>query len=300
MARAAGGRSPVTGAGSPSGSRGTAPLSREGATYDDTVTDRWIELDGIVNMRDLGGLATHDGGHTASRRLIRSDNLQDLSEPDVVHLVDALGVTDVVDLRTDAEVHVEGPGPLHRVESLTHHHHSLIAEGRDDDPDAVAARALVLPWRDEGTTRDARYWAEHYLGYLSARPDSVSAALAVVAHAEGAALVHCAAGKDRTGTVVALALDVAGVLREEIVADYVLSAERIEQIIGRLLPRPAYREALVRQSIDEQVPRAESIRAILAALDDGYGGAGGWLRVHGWSEADVERLRRRLTEPASR
>ena len=66
----------------------------------------------------------------------------------------------------------------------------------------MAAKALVLPWRDEQRTRDARFWADHYLGYLSARPDSVSAALRVVADAEGAAVVHCAAGKDRTGTVV--------------------------------------------------------------------------------------------------
>ena len=266
------------------------------------MTDRWIELDGLVNMRDLGGLPTSDGGHTASGRLIRSDNLQDLSPADVEHLVDALGVTDIVDLRTDAEVHVEGPGPLREVESLTHHHHSLLAEKREDDPDAVAAKALVLPWRDEKRkkTRDARFWADHYLGYLSARPDSVSAALRVVADAEGAAVVHCAAGKDRTGTVVAMALDVAGVPREEIVADYVLTAERIEQIIGRLLPRPSYGEALAKQSIAEQVPRAESIEAILSALDDGYGGAAGWLLAHGWSEAEVERLRRRLTEPASR
>ena len=127
------------------------------------------------------------------------------------HLVDELGVTDIVDLRTDAELHAEGPGPLVEVESLTHHHHSLIAEKRDDDADAVAAKALAVPWKDEQRKRDARFWADHYLGYLSARPDSVSAALHVVADAEGAAVVHCAAGKDRTGTVVAMALDVAGV-----------------------------------------------------------------------------------------
>ena len=264
------------------------------------MTDRWIELDGIVNMRDLGGLPTRDGGHTASGRLIRSDNLQDLTATDVQHLVDELGVTDVVDLRTDAELHAEGPGPLVEVSALTHHHHSLIAEKRDDDPDAVAAKALVVPWQDEEKKRDARFWADHYLGYLSARPDSVSAALRVVADAEGAAVVHCAAGKDRTGTVVAMALDVAGVPHEEIVADYVLTAERIERIIGRLMPRPAYGEALAKQSIDEQVPRAESIEAILGALDDGWGGAAGWLLAHGWSAADVQRLRARLTEPTSR
>ena len=263
------------------------------------MTDRWIELDGIVNMRDLGGLPTRDGGHTASGRLIRSDNLQDLTETDVQHLVDVLGVTDIVDLRTDTELHLEGPGPLRRVESLTHHHHSLIEE-RTPDESAEAVGARALPWRDDDPVRDASFWAEHYLGYLARRPDSVAAALEVVARAEGAVVVHCAAGKDRTGTVVAMALDVAGVPHDEIVADYVLTGERLEQIVGRLMPREAYGPALAKQKLADQLPRAESIRAILAAVDEGWGGAAGWLLAHGWSEAEVERLRRRLTEPASR
>ena len=208
------------------------------------MTDRWIELDGLVNMRDLGGLPTRDGGRTASGRLIRSDNLQDLTDADVTHLVHAVGVSDIIDLRTEVEVHLEGPGPLRRVESLTHHHHSLIAAKGEEDLDALAAKALAVPWSPDGTRRDASFWAEHYLGYLAARPDSVAAALRVIGDAPGAAVVHCAAGKDRTGTVVAMALDVAGVPHEEIVADYVLTAERIEAIIGRLMSRPAYGHAL--------------------------------------------------------
>lgn len=260
------------------------------------MTDRWIELDGLVNMRDLGGLPTRDGRRTASGRLIRSDNLQDLTDADVTRLVDELGVSDIVDLRTEVEVHLEGPGPLRRVESLTHHHHSLIAARVEEDLDELAAKALAVPWSPDGTRRDASFWADHYLGYLAARPDSVSAALRVVAEAEGAAVVHCAAGKDRTGTVIAMALDVAGVPHDEIVADYVLTAERIEQIIGRLMPRPAYGHALAKQSVDEQSPKAESIEAILRAVDAGWGGAAGWLVAQGWTEAEVTALRERLTE----
>jgi protein-tyrosine phosphatase len=104
------------------------------------VTDRWIELDGLVNMRDLGGLPTRDGGRTASGRLIRSDNLQDLTDADVTHLVHAVGVSDIIDLRTEVEVHLEGPGPLRRVESLTHHHHSLIAAKRRGGPRRVGGQ----------------------------------------------------------------------------------------------------------------------------------------------------------------
>jgi protein tyrosine/serine phosphatase len=264
-------------------------------TYDDRVTERWIHLDGLVNMRDLGGLPTHDGRTTVPRRLIRSDNLQDLTEADVRRLVDELGVTDVVDLRTETEVNLEGPGPLRRVESLAHHHHSLVTERPADDPERVGERALALT--DDTGRRGGEFWARHYLGYLSKRPDSVAAALEVVSTAHGAAVVHCAAGKDRTGTVVAMALDVAGVPHEEIVADYLLTAERLEAIIGRLLPRPSYGEALARQQPGEQLPRPESIEAILTAVSEGWGGAAGWLRDHGWSAADVERLRERLTRP---
>lgn len=258
------------------------------------MTDRWIELDGLVNMRDLGGLPTRDGGRTQPRRLIRSDNLQDLTDADVQHLVDELGVTDVVDLRTGTELHREGPGPLRRVDALTHHHHSLVEERTFD---RVAEKALLVRDPGERPPRDASFWAEHYLGYLSKRPDAVSEALRVVARAEGAAVVHCAAGKDRTGTVVALALEVAGVPREEVVADYVLSAERIEAIVDRLRTSSTYREALERQAVDEQRPRAEAVETILAALDERWGGATGWLREHGWSADDVARLRDRLTVP---
>ncbi|MGL4742765.1 MAG: tyrosine-protein phosphatase [Dermatophilaceae bacterium] len=78
------------------------------------MTDRWITLEGLVNMRDVGGLPTAAGGRTQPRRLIRSDNLQDLTEADIAHLVDEFGVTDIVDLRTEAELHLGGPGPLRR------------------------------------------------------------------------------------------------------------------------------------------------------------------------------------------
>lgn len=258
------------------------------------MTDRWIDLDGLANMRDLGGLPTRDGGRTVSRRLIRSDNLQDLTDGDVRRLVEELGVSDVVDLRTETELHLEGDGPLRRVESLTHHHHSLLPARPPESADEVAARALALPAREPGS-RDADFWSQHYLGYLAKRPDSVAAALRVVADARGAAVVHCAAGKDRTGTVVALALDVAGVPREEIVADYVLSGERIEAIIGRLTDSDSIGPGLRGQALADQTPRAETMEAILDAVADGWGDAAGWLRDQGWGEADVERLRARLT-----
>ncbi len=83
----------------------------------------WINLDGAVNVRDLGGLPTSNGGKTALGRLLRADNLQELSSADVAWLVDDIGVTTVVDLRSPAELALEGPAPLDAVAGVRHAHH---------------------------------------------------------------------------------------------------------------------------------------------------------------------------------
>ncbi len=256
--------------------------------------NRWIELDGVVNMRDLGGLPTRDGRTTQDRRLIRSDNLQDLTPGDVRRLVSELGVTDVVDLRSHRERALTGPGPLTETD-LAHHHHSFF---KDDVAEVTAEQALALPWiRTESVDRShPDFWTQHYLGYLTDRPDSVAGALDVVSRSRGGAVVHCAAGKDRTGTVTAMALSVAGVPDEEIVADYVETASRIEKIIERLVTVEPYAQGLAGRTIDEQRPTAASMEAILRTLSEQHGGATEWLREHGWTDEDINRLRSRLVD----
>jgi protein-tyrosine phosphatase len=69
----------------------------------------WIDLDGTANTRDVGGLPTTDGRRSVSRRLIRSDNLQDLSPDDVRLLVEGYGVAAIADLRAELEVRAGGP-----------------------------------------------------------------------------------------------------------------------------------------------------------------------------------------------
>lgn len=251
---------------------------------------RWIDLDGVANMRDVGGLPTHDGGRIMERRLIRSDNLQDLSPSDVRHLTELIGVTDIVDLRSHKELRATGSGPL-RATPLRHHHHSFLPEpvAGTDEPDFLSKQTPAME-----VVRDADYWSQHYRGYLSTRPDSVSAALAVVATASGATVVHCAAGKDRTGTVVGLALSVAGVPDEEIVADYTLTAQRLRRVMDRLFSSDLYRDSLAHRPFQDQIPAAASMISLLEVVDQEFGGAAGWLRTQGWSADEVATLRTKL------
>jgi protein tyrosine/serine phosphatase len=254
----------------------------------------WIELENAVNARDLGGLPAENDVRIQPRRLLRADNLQDLSPGDITRLVDELGVTTVIDLRTTSEVTQEGPAPMTAVEAVRHVHLSVLPEsGHHTD---AAADALAVN-RQRAAERDrSDLLLGFYLGYLEDRPDSIVAALRTIAAAPGTALVHCAAGKDRTGVVVALALTVAGVPREVVVADYVATGERIDLILDRLRSTPTYAEDIDRLPAAEHTPRAETMRQFLARLDADHGGVLGWLAGHGFGADDVTALRDKLLE----
>ena len=273
------------------------------------MSPNWIELAGVVNMRDLGGLPTEAGDVVQPHRLLRSDNLQDLPAESVRSLVDRYGLTDVVDLRTDVEVVREGDGPLRAVARVRHHHFTLYRDSSSESGIPAAERAL--PWEvDEQAARAAtaegaqpaapshdEFWSKHYLAYLEQRPDSVLAALHAIADSRGAAVVHCAAGKDRTGTIVGLALKTVGVLDDEIIADFAASAERVPLILERLRSRPAYAANLRDKTVAQQSPTTDTMRLLLSTLEQQYGGAGNWLADHDWTSRDTDRLRRKLLVP---
>ena len=101
-------------------------------------------------------------------------------------------------------------------------------------------------------------------------------------------VLHCAAGKDRTGVVTALVLGLLGVDHEQIVADYMVTATHMDRITERFGRWPRYRRNMA--SLPAEIYRVEehTIRTFLRELDHRYGGAAGWARTKG-VDPDAER-----------
>ncbi len=247
-----------------------------------TGSPRWIALAGAVNARAV-----------VPGVLLRADNLQSLSAQDVRLLIEQEALEVVLDLRTDREVELEGPGPMTAERAVRIEHRSLYPDsGGNTDLDADT----VKPWgsADEDELPSESPVVRAYMSYVRRRPDSVVGSVRAIARADGAVLVHCAAGKDRTGVVVAIALDAAGVDRETIVGDYLATAERIDAIVARLVRSPTYRAELEGHDPQKHAPLPGTMQRFLGLVDEHLGGSVTWLCAHGLSASDLERLRRRL------
>jgi len=230
-------------------------------------------LDELVNLRDLGGQPTGDGVLTRSGVVYRSDAPHPGDR-------DPAGASAwpprvVVDLREAVETQDEHPlAPVAQV------HRVRVLEGLDKPETDGSVHELTLL----------------YQGMLEGAPKKLVEVFRQVLEADGPALVHCAAGKDRTGVVIAMALSVTGVPREEIVADYEATGERIEQILDRLRSSPTYAKDIDNVPAHEHDPRPDIMRRFLARLDGDFGGPLGWLREHGFEKVDAGRLRDKLVE----
>jgi protein-tyrosine phosphatase len=248
----------------------------------DRLDRRWIALEGAVNARVV-----------VPGVLLRADNLQSLSPGDVRLLIDEEGVEVVLDLRTDVEVELEGPGPMNG-EPVRVEHRSLYP---DSGGNTDLELDTIKPWHQplaEGEWSEEPPIVRAYLSYLRRRADSIVGSIRTIARATGAVLVHCAAGKDRTGVVVALALDAVGLDRSAIVDDYLASGERIEEIMARLVSSPTYRAELEGHDPRRHAPIPGTMERFFEIIDERLGGTTDWLSEHGLERRDLELLRSRL------
>jgi protein-tyrosine phosphatase len=258
-------------------------------------------LSGAWNFRDVAETAAG----LAPGRLFRSSELSKLDDGGRQALAD-LGVTDVADLRSPAEVARRGGGAVpggvavHHLPfpEVSHSHdaeaphesswNKMLTEFSEEDPAAAARRWMTAEYERFPTLGGARRAVRQIITMLGAgRP----------------VLVHCFAGKDRTGFAVAVALEVAGVAAEDIRADYLRSNDAVGPLRTAILTTMRSREGMTDEVLsfaesrltDEVLGvREEYLFSARRVLDETHGGLSGYLAEAGVTEEDIARLRARL------
>lgn len=241
---------------------------------------RRLNIPGLLNVRDLGGYPTSNGMVTKWRRLLRGDGLHRLSH-EGVQLLNAEGLTSVIDLRSQAELEEE-PNPYLGQEHVGFYHRPIY-----DD----LAPAMMATHEAAGDDPLVAF----YLTALLERSEAMRNVLATIASApKGPILFHCTAGKDRTGLVAALLLENAGSDRETILADYSLTENFIASLVKELLER-------TRQSGGDTARHAQflacapkTLAKTLDQIDQRHGSVAGYLKDIGLPEGDLSNLRDRL------
>lgn len=140
-----------------------------------------------------------------------------------------------------------------------------------------------------------------YLDIVATGGESLARVARLVAESDGPALVHCSAGKDRTGVAIAILLLAVGVPRAEVIADYRRTEPNMEGVAARLAA--AWQDddgvAVMRRLVEERPDLLAAPEFAIAAVIDAVGGeagAGGWLGEHGLTEPELGALRERLVD----
>jgi protein-tyrosine phosphatase len=241
---------------------------------------RHLFWDGCVNVRDLGGHPLEDGGETRFGAVVRADSVRGLSDEGWEALV-SYGVRRIVDLRWHEELAEDPPREL-PVDVV---HVPLFGDRNESREIDTLLGGLIDP---------AGRRATFYLECLRRYPRNFASAIAAVGQApNGAVVVHCAGGVDRTGLVSALLLELAGVAREHIAVDYAASeanwASRTEVWIAEA---ETEEEREFRRFLSRMPP--EAMLEVLETLEREHGGAEAYLRGAGAAPEDLEAARERL------
>jgi rhodanese-related sulfurtransferase len=246
-----------------------------------SVSDRYRRL---ANLRDLGGLRLTGGGTVPAGVLYRSDAPYpgDLAPDDFApDTVLAWPPATVIDLRSAGETAAAYRWPA----GVRWHHVPLMREAA-----VVGADGNAAPSAD----RLPRSLDALYRRIIEIRPHRLAALLAMTANAAGPVLVHCTAGKDRTGIAVAVLLLAGGVEPADVVADYTATGPNVPALLDRLHALGRTLPGGVQAGSELLGAPADAINIVVGRLTGWPGGAQAWAQAHGAAAEDIRRWRRRL------
>ncbi len=233
-----------------------------------------IVLEGALNVRDIGGYATKDGHSVRRGVFYRADSLHKLSEADQKVLLD-LGIRTIIDLRYDDEL-AQSPNVFANSPDVSYQNISLFTQQANLDPTYVPPIPTTVP--------------EMYRLLLQTGGEPIRLVMTHLASSPAPALFHCTAGKDRTGIIAALLLDVAGVEVETIAADYGRTQEYLAPILEEIL-----------KGVPEQFAPMLAINPAymletMEYIHQEWGSSAGYLDSIGMRQNQIDQLRVKLIE----
>ena len=250
------------------------------------LVDRHIHLERASNVRDLGGYATRFGRTVRWGRLYRAGELAKITDVDIATL-EALDLRLIYDLRTSIE------RERRPARSWGLQIRRLARDYRHSGADLPALAAAATP-----TAADMR---DGMLALYRALPfdqaDAFKSIFQAAAAGELPLLFNCAGGKDRTGALAALMLDLLGVARADIMADYLLSNVYLDA------GRHRFHNHVARPDVDPAVwepmltVNAAYLDAMFAAIEETHGDLAGYFGWLGLGDAEINAIRTHLLEP---
>jgi protein-tyrosine phosphatase len=247
-----------------------------------SLQERTLAWEGCLNVRDLGGHPTEDGRETRFGVVVRADSVRALTDAGWRALVD-YGITRIVDLRQHSELEADPPLEV-PVEVV---HAPLFPEPGSPHWEGIASVARDAP---DGVSETRAVYLECLERF---RAEMAVALTAVARPTEGAIVIHCRAGKDRTGLISALILRLAGVSREDVGADYALTADNLRDAWAEWVEGAVDEDERERRRRAAGAPAAAMV-GVLEELERRYGTVRAYGLAGGADERDFDRLVARL------
>ena len=244
---------------------------------------RHLPMEGAYNIRDIGGYPIESGGNTRWKTFLRSDSMHRLTSDDQANLL-AYGVRTAIDLRT-TDAAAELPNVFEDSAEVSYVRYNILGDEPTPESEIV----------ESGVPADRIRRA--YTHWLDTRQGAFQQTLALLADpAARPAVFHCAGGKDRTGLISALLLDIAGVARETIAEDYALTSHYLLQRTLDGHEIDGQDDITTWQQYQAHYCPPEGMMKTLEHLDARYGGVSGYMQAIGLSGGQIESLRNALVE----
>jgi protein-tyrosine phosphatase len=243
---------------------------------------RNLTVDGVYNIRDLGGYPTDDGHSTRWKVFVRAGDMSKVSDEGCLRLTD-YGVKTIIDLRDEWEVE---SFPNVWVQATDIHYANLPLIGNQLSQDEA--------WKS--ASEKHQYLHEHYTYYLDHCQSQIAAIIGAVVESTSGMLFHCYMGKDRTGLIAGLLLGAVGVPAEVIADDYAQTSQHYAALIPEWRVRAIERGEDAARFDRDVASAPQTMLETLAYLGTHYGGLTDYLRECGVTAEQIIELRERFVE----